>query len=320
MHMKNIHIKGCLLAVFFLILSCNSTEPPTPPQEEEEETIEYDIRELIDRIRVKSGLVKDITSSAVEDLAPGLSYAKIQYNTNADKPMAVYILHANLKENVTLVASAAANGKDLNAKETVRKQTEYVKERGHQVLAAVNADFWRVNANETDNTPMGQAYGAIYMDGEMIKDVTRTASQYYFAAIKNDGSFLMGDKLALLRASKDIKEALGARYLLVKDGKDVSGQISNTDIAPRTSIGELDAHNVVFIVVDGRRPDHSQGVTMQELGKIYEAIGVKTAVNLDGGGSSTLILNEESNQFVLKNRPSDNTERNVANSWAIVKK
>lgn len=302
--------------LLFLLLSCKSSDPDDVKPVDENVVSAIKAEDFIDKIQSKTDLVKTITKNNVTELSSGLSYVEVEYLNKMDQPMALYILHADLKKNVSIAATAAANGENLNTKETVRKQISYVEQRGHNVIAAVNADFWRVNTAEDDNTPMGQVYGAIYIEGNMVKDVTRS-SAYYFAGLKKDGSFIIGDKLALLRAKSDLKEALGARYLLVDKGLNVSGSISNRDTAPRTSVGEFDSHNLVFIVVDGRRATHSQGVTMQELAAFYEAIGVRTAVNLDGGGSTTLLA-KEGTGFVLKNKPSDNTERPVANAWTII--
>jgi exopolysaccharide biosynthesis protein len=44
----------------------------------------------------------------------------------------------------------------------------------------------------------------------------------------------------------------------------------------------------VFVVVDGRNPGYSKGVTMSEFAQIFKDLGCTTAYNLDGGGSSTM--------------------------------
>lgn len=270
-----------------------------------------------DQIRLKTNLVSTIQNNTTVDLGSGLSYTEINYLDRSNNPMALYVLSADMTQEVTLKATAASNGSNLNAKETVRKQIEHVQDRGHNVLAAVNGDFWRINANETDDTPIGRTYGLLYMDGAMYKPITANF-EYYFTAVLDDGTVAMGDKQDYAVLGNRIKEAIGGRYLLVKEGRNVSDQIFNTDIAPRTSIGQFSPDKVVFIVIDGRRADHSIGVSMQDLGKIYEAIGARTAINLDGGGSSTLALGEDAG-FVVKNKPSDNAERTVANAWTIVK-
>src|SRR5690606_13681174 len=131
------NIKWYKILFLFLILSCKSSDP-VPPQHQEDVV---DVKEFADHIKNNSGLVKRIEKNVTEEISAGLSYTEIEYIGMDDKPMALYILLANLKKDVSLAASAAANGENLNAKETVRKQISYVESRGYNVLAAVNGDF-----------------------------------------------------------------------------------------------------------------------------------------------------------------------------------
>jgi len=71
---------------------------------------------------------------------------------------------------------------------------------------------------------------------------------------------------------------------------------------PRTAIGQRADGTVLIVVIDGRQPDLSVGVTITELRKVMKALGAQSALNLDGGGSTTLVLNG-----LLKNSPSDRT-------------
>ncbi len=57
---------------------------------------------------------------------------------------------------------------------------------------------------------------------------------------------------------------------------------------PRTAIGMIDSNHYVFVVSDGRT-DESRGLSLYELAGFMEGLGVKTAYNLDGGGSSTMV-------------------------------
>jgi exopolysaccharide biosynthesis protein len=57
---------------------------------------------------------------------------------------------------------------------------------------------------------------------------------------------------------------------------------------PRTAVGVIGPNHLVFVVVDGRSPGYSKGVTLPELGQIMVALGATTAYNIDGGGSSTM--------------------------------
>ena len=61
---------------------------------------------------------------------------------------------------------------------------------------------------------------------------------------------------------------------------------------PRTAIGILDDLHYVFVVSDGRT-EESEGLSLLELAEFMVGLGVKTAYNLDGGGSSTMYFNGE---------------------------
>jgi len=63
----------------------------------------------------------------------------------------------------------------------------------------------------------------------------------------------------------------------------------------------------VLLVVDGRRPDYSEGMSLPELQDLFLDLGVQTAFNLDGGGSTTLYFSGE-----IINTPSDRRERSVS--------
>lgn len=89
---------------------------------------------------------------------------------------------------------------------------------------------------------------------------------------------------------------------IVEDGDIVSGiedveidtNVGNHSIQgdqPRTAIGVIDDNHLVFVVVDGRSPGYSAGVTLTGLAEIMQGLGVTTAYNLDGGGSSTMYFN-----------------------------
>lgn len=83
---------------------------------------------------------------------------------------------------------------------------------------------------------------------------------------------------------------------------------------PRTAVGMSgDGKTMYFVVSDGRR-EGVPGLTLEELGAfMYAELGVCSAVNLDGGGSSAMWVRDR-----IVNKPSDPTERNVANHLAVV--
>ena len=72
---------------------------------------------------------------------------------------------------------------------------------------------------------------------------------------------------------------------------------------PRTAIGIVDELHYLFVVSDGRTKD-SEGLTLYELAEVLESLGAKTAYNLDGGGSSTMVF-----QGQIINNPTTNGKR-----------
>lgn len=113
--------------------------------------------------------------------------------------------------------------------------------------------------------------------------------------------------------------------VLLKDGEipaellDPSDK-NNTDRHPRTMVGTKDG-KLFVVVVDGRLPGHSGGITLEEGARYLKSLGADQAINIDGGGSSTYYarLPGDSHPSLL-NRTSDGPERAVGNSLMIFTK
>ena len=83
-----------------------------------------------------------------------------------------------------------------------------------------------------------------------------------------------------------------------------------TDRAPRTAIGWQSDGTILLVVVDGRQPQWSIGMTLAELAELMRDFGCQEALNLDGGGSTTMVVQDR-----VVNRPSDATgERPVSDA------
>lgn len=103
---------------------------------------------------------------------------------------------------------------------------------------------------------------------------------------------------------------------LVRDGKPYimmsTASSRAREVAPRTVVAvSKDKKTVHFITVDGRQ-SHSKGMNMKELADYLVSLGVDTAINLDGGGSTTMALRKYgSNDVVVVNKPSGGSQRAV---------
>ncbi|NUT09201.1 MAG: multidrug transporter [Nonomuraea sp.] len=113
-----------------------------------------------------------------------------------------------------------------------------------------------------------------------------------------------------------VKAAVGGNYVLVKDG--VVQNSADPAAHPRTAVGfSADGRKMYLLTVDGRQAD-SRGVTLNELGAMMADLGAANALNLDGGGSSTMLAREPGSAGVqVENSPSDGGERHVPNGLAL---
>ena len=89
--------------------------------------------------------------------------------------------------------------------------------------------------------------------------------------------------------------------------------------SPRTAVGHTEDGDIVLMVVDGRGAGGSQGVTLDELALLMKGVGCTDALNLDGGGSTTMCITDEG---ILINTPSDSgaAQRKVCSFVGFVKR
>ena len=111
----------------------------------------------------------------------------------------------------------------------------------------------------------------------------------------------------------------GGVYTMLQDGVEVTGNDGNRH--PRTMIGAKADGSIVMATVDGRQKSKNMlGMTADEEGALMKYYGCVSAVNLDGGGSTTIIIRNEKNKFDVLNSPSDGGLRNDANCYLVVMK
>ena len=113
--------------------------------------------------------------------------------------------------------------------------------------------------------------------------------------------------------------AIGAGPTLVKEGKvfiTTKTEEFGSDVAggraPRTALGITAKGHILLVVIDGRQ-EHSIGLSLFELAEFMLKLGAVDAINLDGGGSSTMLVNGR-----IVNKPSDKHERKVGDAIIVI--
>jgi exopolysaccharide biosynthesis protein len=168
------------------------------------------------------------------------------------------------------------------------------------------------------------ATGKVVAEGTGNLDIPRDG---YVVSGQGAGASALKKALAFGHALKvqfsmrpEITDALGGGPTLLQDGLVrvmARQQHFRSDIAygraPRTAIGLTDDHKYILVCVDGRQPGYSQGATLTELAWLMKDLGSKEALNLDGGGSTTMWMHGHT-----LNRPSDGTERAVSTALLVL--
>lgn len=119
---------------------------------------------------------------------------------------------------------------------------------------------------------------------------------------------------------QDVQQAIGGGPWLVRDGKVfIDGKAEKHSLKtfvnfrhPRSAVGICQDGSLLLVAVDGRHPAISQGVTLPELAEIMKRFGAVQAINLDGGGSTAMVVSGN-----VVNMPSDGRERSVANGLLV---
>lgn len=123
----------------------------------------------------------------------------------------------------------------------------------------------------------------------------------------------------------NVFNAISGNLIFVKAGRPEQVDLSasyHQDLHPRTAVAlDETGHTLILVVIDGRQPGYSEGVSMPELAEIAIEYDSYTALNLDGGGSSALVVEDETGKTLLLNAPIHShipyQERPVANHLGV---
>ena len=118
-------------------------------------------------------------------------------------------------------------------------------------------------------------------------------------------------------AWNDVKEAVGAMDLIVKNGAVVKNL--PTSYAPRSVVGIKANGELLLYTVDGRQAEHSMGASLRVLAQRMVELGCETAICLDGGGSTTMTATMPGEEHArVVNSPSDKMQRAVSNHLLLL--
>jgi exopolysaccharide biosynthesis protein len=234
-------------------------------------------------------------TSSQQTLFPGIAYKRDARARS--RPVMIHIVTIDLKAPGLKVLVTPKLPKNA------RTTSDFVRE--YKLKLAINANYfapfhentpWDYYPRTGDRTvPMGTVIsnGDRYSSPQSEWPVL-CISQGNVAKIIADGT-----------CPQDTLNAVAGQEMLVIDGNPTPKILNSPKEKPypRVAVGvDRKGEKLWLIVVDGKQPIYSEGVTRVELAKIIAELGVDRAINLDGGGSTTLVM-AKGNGIKILNAP-----------------
>jgi exopolysaccharide biosynthesis protein len=191
--------------------------------------------------------------------------------------------------------------------------SQFVKEFGVQF--AINGDGW-TNPQVTKNVcapdrPLVKVNGFAASGGTIYSNAK--AETTFYVDLKN--------RVTINIRPGNLLHAISGDQMLVVNGKPAQN-LDVSLLSPRTALGiSSNARRLILIVVDGSQPEYSEGVNFVELANLLIQYGAYTAMNLNGGSSSTMVVMGADKLPHALNSPIDGKvqgqERYVANHLGL---
>lgn len=223
-----------------------------------------------------SGSVKNTSSADKSYRDENISISLTEYYENNTK---IYVADVTLSSAEYLKTAFAKDSYGKNITETTSDMAE-----DKNAFFAVNGDYYGA-----------QESGYVIRNGVVYRSTAKGAD---VLCVYTDGTLgIVSDSeyTADELVEKGVWQAFTFGPSLVEEGEVTVGVNDEVGKAmasnPRTAIGMIDTNRFVFVVSDGRTSESSGLMSLYELAQFMQGLGVKTAYNLDGGGSSTMYFN-----------------------------
>jgi hypothetical protein len=237
-----------------------------------------------------------------EEVGDGVVWKSKRFEDLFGAPQSVNLLEVDLGRGQARIRFAAAQGKETTSALAARTRA----------IAAVNGGYFDVKT--------GAPLGLLKIEGALLSSTL---------AEREATIGVLGNEEVRIRPSprgdwKEAAHALSAGPILVEEGRvRVGGGFGHEKVRhPRTAVGLAKGYRLLLVAVDGRAPE-AAGMTLEELARFLVDLGCVTALNLDGGGSTTMWVRGEPFDGVV-NFPCDDRrfdhlgERAVANALLVL--
>jgi hypothetical protein len=250
-------------------------------------SVAFAVAFLVASCAAVSAQEKDNDWSGVPEIFPGVRF--VQIHAIAPRPTDLYAMQIDSRNPHIRFHTTGRHTEWIeNSAETQRTTTrDFMRESraaGMNMIAAINADAFQPWPAPWDQRTLTDLRGLAVSEGVVVSPAGTEPSFVVF----DDGRAAIVPSLPNL---DHVRTAISGFAIVLAGGVPVA---ATPETNPRTGIGlSEDARYVVLLVIDGRR-HASQGATTEEVGRWLLHFGAYTGINLDGGGSATLVRFDES--------------------------
>jgi hypothetical protein len=237
-------------------------------------------------------------------------------------PVAGVLVKVDLRDPQVHVKVALADDRDPDGAGPCVGRLDTVSNAARKLdlSIALNASFFAVPVSRERNGKKipyfldncGYPEGWHFSSGKLIAS---PQGEKFHAALVVHADGQLSLHADLRQPPVDARFIVSGSALILSSGKPT---IPAIDILrhPRSAVGlSADRRTLLMVAVDGRQEPHSRGVTLAELAALMQGFGADSALNLDGGGSTSLVLKDPASGVVaIVNRPSDQAALAIAAS------
>ncbi|WP_256012743.1 phosphodiester glycosidase family protein [Desertivirga xinjiangensis] len=282
------------LMLLFLLVSCSKQDDGVQLPYDYSVVQEQDIKEVVESAAWKSKIVAD-----------GITWKYYQFPQIFESRQYVNMFEIDLSKGYKIEIPYVRSG-FLKTSEAATAKDALIAFNGSffNTTSGGSTTFFKSEGQVVNQTVSGftpyRENGAVTIDASGRPNIVQKPSGGWSAVVE--------------------PVALAGGPLMILDGKELSQQDVdfNSNRHPRTAVGLTSSGKMIVVVVDGRS-SQSQGLTIPQLSQLMAALGCTSALNYDGGGSSTAWVKGSG----VVNYPSDNGkfdhegERGVATVFTV---
>lgn len=268
-------------------------------------------------ISARTPIAPVTTITSYSPLFQGIEHATATTLAGGFGDQRIHVLRIDLQDtNISLFSSPAIANPTNNIRETAGQTTgQFLTDYG--VQAAINANYFSPCCTAPEGSPF-DAFGFAMSQGQVVsaqEDSTYSTSMVFTT---NNIPTLIVTNWPPTNGN-GIFTAVSGKFPLVVHGTNVAG---SSTVNPRTAMGySQDKRYLLLMTIDGRQPGYAEGTQDFDTAAWMLRFGAYDAVNLDGGGSTTMVISDGHGGANVLNRPIDGgvpgQQRVIANSFGI---